>query len=58
MQRETSVPSRPGFAKRLALAGLNLLAPLQIGVLAAYYTLWLLGKRELWFVDAIGYMLP
>jgi vancomycin resistance protein VanJ len=58
MQRVTSVPSQPGFAKRLALAGLNLLVPLHLGILAAYYVLWLLGERELWFVDAIGYVLP
>jgi endonuclease/exonuclease/phosphatase (EEP) superfamily protein YafD len=58
MQGETDTRSQPGFAKRTALAGLNLLVPLQTGILVAYYALWVLGGRDLWFVDAIGYMLP
>ncbi len=48
----------PGFLKRLAIAGLNLLTPLNTGLIVTYYTLRWLGGGHLWFVDGLGYVLP
>jgi endonuclease/exonuclease/phosphatase (EEP) superfamily protein YafD len=47
-----------GFFKRLTVAGLNLLTPLQTGLLVTYYTLRELGGGDLWFIDALSYILP
>jgi endonuclease/exonuclease/phosphatase (EEP) superfamily protein YafD len=59
MPEPTRIPTqRPGFVKRLALAGLNLLVPLHTGLIVSYYVVALLGGRDLWFIDAIGYVLP
>jgi endonuclease/exonuclease/phosphatase (EEP) superfamily protein YafD len=58
VKNPTNGPSQPSFAKRLALAGLNLLVPLHTGLLVAYYVASLSGGCDLWFVDAIGYVLP
>jgi len=52
----TSPP--PGFLKRLAVAGVNLLTPLHAGLIVTYYTLRWLGGSHLWFADALGYVLP
>jgi endonuclease/exonuclease/phosphatase (EEP) superfamily protein YafD len=52
----TSPP--PGFLKRLAIAGVNLLTPLHAGLIATYYALRWLGGGDLWFADALGYVLP
>jgi len=49
---------RPGFLKRLAIAGVNLLTPLHAGLIATYFALRWLGGGDLWFVDALGYVLP
>ncbi|HEY46147.1 MAG: hypothetical protein AMJ88_09690 [Anaerolineae bacterium SM23_ 63] len=46
------------FFKRLIFAGLNLLTPLQTGLLVVYYSLRELGGGELWFIDALSYILP
>jgi vancomycin resistance protein VanJ len=48
----------PGFLKRLAIAGINLLTPLQAGLIVAYFALRWLGGGDLWFVDGLGYVLP
>ena len=50
--------SPPGFLKRLAIAGVNLLAPLHAGLIITYFALRWLGGGDLWFVDALGYVLP
>jgi vancomycin resistance protein VanJ len=50
--------TRPGFLKRLAIAGVNLLTPLHAGLIVAYFALRWLGRDNLWFVDAISYVLP
>jgi vancomycin resistance protein VanJ len=47
-----------GFLKRLMVAGLNVLTPLQTGLLVTYYALRELGGGELWFIDALSYILP
>lgn len=47
-----------GFFKRLTMAGLNVLMPLQTGLLVTYYTLRELGGGDLWFIDALSYILP
>ena len=44
---------RPGFLKRLAIAGVNLLTPLHAGLIATYFALRWLGGGDLWFVDAL-----
>jgi hypothetical protein len=54
----TAAAARPGFLKRLAIAGVNLLTPLHAGLIVAYYVLRWLGRGDLWFVDAIAYVLP
>jgi vancomycin resistance protein VanJ len=46
------------FLKRLILAGINLLTPLQAGLLVVYYALRELGGGDLWFIDALSYVLP
>ena len=51
-------PPRPGFLKRLAIAGVNLLTPLQAGLIIAYFALRWQGGSDLWFVDALSYILP
>ena len=46
------------FAQRLAVAGTNLLVPLHTGLILCYLGLrWLRGD-ELWFIDALNYVLP
>ena len=47
-----------GFFMRLTIAGLNLLTPLQTGLLVIYYALRELGGGDLWFIDALSYILP
>lgn len=47
-----------GFLKRLAIAGVNLLTPLHAGLIVTYFALRWLGGGDLWFVDALGYVLP
>ena len=49
--------AQPGFAKRLAMAGTNLLIPLHTGLLVAYFILRELGGRDLWFIEACGFVL-
>ena len=44
--------------KRLVIAGANLLTPLQAGLIITYFVLRWLGGSELWFIDALGYILP
>jgi endonuclease/exonuclease/phosphatase (EEP) superfamily protein YafD len=46
------------FMKRLTVAGLYVLTPLQTGLLVTYYALRELGGGELWFIDALSYILP
>ena len=46
------------FLKRLAIAGLNTLTPLHAGLTVAYFALRWLGGGDLWFVDALSYILP
>jgi hypothetical protein len=50
--------AQPGFPKRLAIAGVNLLTPLHAGLIVVYFALRWLGRSDLWFVDAINYVLP
>ena len=47
-----------GFLKRLMVAGLNVLTPLQTGLLVTYYTLRELGRSDFWIIDALSYILP
>jgi vancomycin resistance protein VanJ len=58
MTRRVFNSSLVGFLKRLILAGINLLTPLQAGVLVVYYALRELGGGDLWFIDALSYVLP
>ncbi|TET49721.1 MAG: hypothetical protein E3J64_09250 [Anaerolineales bacterium] len=46
------------FLRRLAFAAANLLIPLHTGLILAYCCLRWLGGADLWFVDALGYVLP
>ncbi len=46
------------FLQRLTVAGITLLTPLQTGLLVSYYILRELGGGDLWFIDALGYILP
>ena len=52
------IPPASGFFRRLAIAGVNLLTPLHAGLLVAYFALRWLGGGDLWFIDALGYVLP
>ena len=54
----TRNPAQPRFLKRLALAALNMLVPLHIGLVVFYYAGRWLGGRDLWYIDALGYILP
>jgi endonuclease/exonuclease/phosphatase (EEP) superfamily protein YafD len=58
MRLENLASSLGGFFKRLTVAGLNLLTPLQTGLLVTYYILRELGGGDLWFIDALSYILP
>ena len=58
MSGNTFASPRPHFLKRLGIAGVNLLTPLHAGLIVGYFALRWLGGEELWFVDAIGYILP
>lgn len=49
---------RPRFLRRLAFAAANLLTPLHAAFILAYFALRWLGRSDLWFVDALGYVLP
>ncbi len=58
MSSKTATSRGPGFLKRLAIAGINLLTPLHAGLIVAYFALRWLGGGDLWFVDALSYVLP
>ena len=47
-----------GFLKRLMVAGLHVLTPLQTGLLITYYTMRELGRGDFWIIDALSYILP
>lgn len=53
----TSTP-RPGFLKRFACAGVDLLTPLHCAVIIAYFGARRLGAGDHWLVDALAYVLP
>jgi len=46
------------FLKRLGIAAVNMLTPLHAGLIVAYFGLRWLGRGDLWFVDALAYVLP
>lgn len=46
------------FLKRLAIAGINLLVPLHTGLITGYFVMRWLGWGDLWFVDALAFVLP
>jgi len=58
MSIESPAPSQPGFLKRLALAGLNILVPLTVGFILAYYVIREVSPTKLWFIQALHYVLP
>ncbi|MFQ6102384.1 MAG: endonuclease/exonuclease/phosphatase family protein [Anaerolineae bacterium] len=58
MARRAFASPAQQFLKRLAIAGVNLLTPLHAGLIVAYFVLRWLGGGDLWFVDALGYVLP
>ncbi|OGO19167.1 MAG: hypothetical protein A2Z14_06610 [Chloroflexi bacterium RBG_16_48_8] len=58
MSIESPAPSQPGFLKRLVLAGLNILIPLTVGFILAYYVIRELSQTKLWFIQALHYVLP
>ena len=58
MATQTVTLPPPGFLKRLAVAGVNLLTPLHAGVIVTYFVLRWTGGGDLWFVDALSYVLP
>jgi len=58
MTTQTVTSPPPGFLKRLAIAGVNLLTPLHAGVIVTYFVLRWTDGSDLWFVDALSYVLP
>jgi endonuclease/exonuclease/phosphatase (EEP) superfamily protein YafD len=48
--------SRPG--KRLFRASFTLTIATYVGLLAAYFVLHMLGSEGLWFIEALGYVVP
>lgn len=58
MSSESPAPQQPGFLKRLALAGLNILVPLNVGLILAYYVIRESSQTKLWFIQALHYVLP
>jgi vancomycin resistance protein VanJ len=58
MSSESPSPQQPCFLKRLALAGLNVLVPLNVGVILAYYVIREISPTKLWFIQALHYVLP
>jgi vancomycin resistance protein VanJ len=58
MSIESPAPSQPGFPKRLALACLNILVPLNVGLILAYYLIREVSQTKLWFIQALHYILP
>jgi vancomycin resistance protein VanJ len=58
MSIEPPAPSKPSFLKRLAVAGLNILVPLTVGLILAYFVIHELSQTKLWFIQALHYILP
>jgi vancomycin resistance protein VanJ len=58
MSIESTAPPQPGFLKRLAKAGLNILIPLNVGLILAYYMIREVSQTKLWFIQALHYVLP
>jgi endonuclease/exonuclease/phosphatase (EEP) superfamily protein YafD len=58
MTRSAPISTSRRFLKRLGSAGANLLIPLHTGLIVAYFVLRWLSGGELWFIDALGYVLP
>ncbi len=58
MSIESPAQSHPGFPKRLALACLNILVPLNVGLILAYYVIREISQTKLWYIQAIHYILP
>jgi endonuclease/exonuclease/phosphatase (EEP) superfamily protein YafD len=58
MSIESPAPSRPTFARRLAIAGLNILIPLNVGFILAYYVIREVSQTKLWYIQALHYVLP
>jgi len=54
----TDAPDRPGFLRRLGIAGSNVLTPLHTALIATYTAIRWLGAGDWWLVDALGYILP
>jgi vancomycin resistance protein VanJ len=58
MSIESPTPAKPGLLKRLALAGLNILTPVTVGLILAYYVIRELSQTKLWYIQALHYVLP
>lgn len=58
MSEKLPAPPQSNFLKRLALAGLNILVPLTVGLILAYFVIRGVSQTKLWFIQASHYVLP
>ena len=58
MSIEPSAPPKPNFLQRLAMAALNILVPLNVGLILAYYLIREISQNKIWFIQALHYILP
>ena len=58
MSIESPAPPQPNFLKRLSMAALNILVPLNVGLILAYYLIREVSQTKLWYIQALHYILP
>lgn len=58
MPEQNSGSSKPGFFKRLGIAAIHLLVPVHTGLIVFYFVFHALSGSDLWFIDALGFVLP
>jgi vancomycin resistance protein VanJ len=58
MPEKLPAPAQSNFLKRLTLAGLNILIPLTVGLVFAYFVIRGVSQTKLWFIQALHYVLP
>jgi vancomycin resistance protein VanJ len=58
MFEQSSDITTPSFFRRLSIAAAQLLISLHTGLVVIYYVLHALSGSDLWFIDALGFLLP
>jgi len=58
MSEKQPSQNHPRFIRRLAIAAVNVLSPLHVGLLLIYFILRELSETKIWFIEIIHYVLP